>query len=254
MSNPLRLALASFFILVSTAIPASAKNFIDYGPAPSFLDLDIHALFGGAMITENYLGSFPEITQMNTSPGSTWGAGAKAVFGIRDWVGLGTGIDLVFNHYRVDMAVAASDVSSVSNIFLRNSSTYIRIPVFLQVRFNVSSNVRWVIDGGMYYAYGIGGSQSQDIYNAQVNSLGQLVSTVISAKNDYFSDDKTFIHSNRRSDIGLHLASGLRFSRLSIGAGLDFGLKNIAYIPHGRGIVTPNIHNFCYYLSVGYAL
>lgn len=249
-----RHVLATLLALLAVALPSRAQSFVDYGPAPEFLDIEVRAHIGNSMITENYLGCFPSISQMNTSPGSSLGIGASAVFGLRDWIGIGTAINLLHNRYRIDMAVSADEVSSISNIFLRNSATYFEFPVFMQFRFNVARNVRWRVEPGLYYAYGIGGSQRQDIYNAQVNSLGQLVSTVLSAKPGYFSDTSSFINSFRRSDIGLHLATSLQLRRVSVGFQLNVGFKNIAYIPGGRGIVTPNIHNLWYALTVGYTL
>lgn len=241
-------ALVMFFLVTFSS---AAQKFVDYGPASSFLDLEVQALAGRSMITENYVGCFPEISQMNASPGSSIGVGATAVFGIRNWLGIGTSINLLRNHYRIDMAVAADDASSMSNIFIRNSATYMEIPVFLQFRFNIARNVKWRVNAGLFYAYGIGGNQRQDIYNAQVNQLGQLVSTVMTTKCDYFGDSRTFINAFRRSDIGLHLATSLLFGRVSIGGNLNFGFKNAAYIPGGRGIITPNIHNFNYALTLG---
>lgn len=250
-----RLSFAAMVMLaLGCILPARAQSFIDYGPAHRFLELEVHALAGSSTITENYLGCFPEITQMNSSPGTMLGAGVTAVFGIRDWIGLGTEFNLRFNRYRIDMAVAADDATSISNIFLRNNATYFQIPVYMQFRFNVSSNVRWRVDAGLYYAIGVGGKQQQDIYNAQVNSLGQLVSTKISTKPGYFEDGSTFIHLFRRSDLGLHLATSLLFNRFSVGAQFNIGFKNIAYIPGDRGIVTPNVHNLNYAVTVGYAL
>ena len=149
------------------------------------------------------------------------------------------------------MAVSADDGSSMSNIFIRNTATYIEIPVYLQFRFNIARNVRWRVNAGLFYAYGIAGNQRQDIYNAQVNQLGQLVSTVMKTKCDYFGDVASFINAFHRSDIGLHLATSLLFGRFSVGGRLNFGFKNIAYIPGGRGIITPNIHNFNYALTLG---
>lgn len=244
----------SIISIIAALSQAHAQHFVDYGPAKRFIDLEAHAIVAGSMITENYLSCFPEISQMNTSPGTAIGAGVSAVFGLRDWIGLGTEIDFIHNRYRVDMAVTSEDVSSVSNIFLRNSANYINIPIYIQFRFNVSPKVRWCVDGGIYYAYGLSGSQRQDIYNAQVNSLGQLVSSVDSHKYDYFGDPSTFIHSYRRSDLGLHIATSLQFRKFSIGGRLNVGFKNIAYIPGNRGIVIPNVHNLSYSLVIGYRL
>ncbi len=246
--------MAGLLMTILVAFGASAQSFVDYGPAPRFLELEIHGIAGNSRITENYVGCFPMISQMNTSPGTSLGVGVAAVFGLRNWLGLGTEANILRGNYRMDLAVSAEDGSSMSNIFLRNGMTYLEIPLYLQFRFNIARNVRWRVNGGVYYAYGLAGHQSQDIYNAQVNQLGQLVSTSISIKPSYFCNGSTFINAFRRSDIGIHLATSLLFGRVSIGGRLGIGLKNIAYIPGGRGIVTPNIHNINYTLTVGYRL
>ncbi len=246
--------IIALIIIALPGAPLSARGFIDYGPADKFIDIEFHGFVGGSMITENYLSCFPELSQMNTAPGVASGAGATAVCALRDWIGIGTGIDICFNNYRIDMAASSADLSSVSNIFLRNSASYLRFPVFIRFAFNVAPTVRWRVDGGIYYAYGVGGHQKQDIYNAQVNSLGQLVSASISDRYGYFNNRNSFIHSIHRSDIGLHAATSLLFRHFSVGATLDLGLKNVAFIYDNRGIVTPNVHNFTYGVVLGYTL
>lgn len=250
----LRHILSFLSATLLTCISSHAQRFVDYGPATNFIDIEVHALAGNSMITENYMGCFPTISQMNTSPGASLGIGASAVFGLRNWLGVGTELNLTRNHYRVDVAVASADATSMSNVFLRNAMTYVDIPVYMQFRFNVAPRVRWRVNAGLYYAYGMGGSQQQDMYNAQVNQLGQLVSTAISAKPGYFGNSSTFIHAIRRSDIGVHLATNIEFGRVAIGGRIGLGLKNVAYIPDGRGIVTPNIHNINYAVTLGYRL
>lgn len=246
--------IVGLVMTVLTAFGSAAQSFVDYGPAPRFLDLEIHGIVGNSRITENYVGCFPMISQMNTSPGTAFGGGVAAVFGIKNWLGLGTEANLLRSNYRTDLAVSAEDGSSMSNIFLRNAMTYLEIPIYLQFRFNIARNVRWRVNAGLYYAYGLDGHQNQDIYNAPVNQLGQLVSTSISIKPSYFCNGSTFINAFRRSDIGIYLATSLLFGRVSVGGRLGVGLKNVAYIPGDRGIVTPNIHNVNYTLTVGYIL
>lgn len=51
--------ITGLLALLLSALGASAQSFVDYGPAPRFLDLEVKAIAGRAMITENYLGCFP---------------------------------------------------------------------------------------------------------------------------------------------------------------------------------------------------
>lgn len=230
----------------------SKKKFVDHGPAPKFIEPQIHVWYGGSMVTENYVSCFSEISQMNSNPGSNIGLGGVAVFGISDFIGLGTELNVTLSKYRTDFAVSNNTVTSVSNIFLRNRAWYINVPVYVQFRFNVDSRVRWNIDAGMYYSYGFSGSQSQSIYSAQINDLGQLISVKINSKPSYFNNSDTFINSYRRGDIGLHVATALTFSgKYSVGARLNFGFKNISYIMNNAWIVNPNIHNFNFAVVLG---
>lgn len=230
----------------------SKKKFVDHGPAPRFIEPQIHIWYGGSLVTENYMSCFNEISQMNSNPGSNIGVGGVAVFGISDFVGLGTELNISLSKYRTDFAVSNNTVTSVSNIFLRNRAWYINIPVYVQFRFNIDSKVRWNLDAGMYYSYGFSGSQSQSIYSAQINDLSQLVSVKINSKPNYFNNSDTFINSYRRGDIGLHLATALTFSgKFSVGARMNLGFKNISYIMNNAWIVNPNIHNFNFAVVVG---
>lgn len=230
----------------------SKKKFVDHGPAPRFIEPQIHIWYGGSLVTENYMSCFNEISQMNSNPGSNIGLGGVAVFGISDFVGLGTELNVTLSKYRTDFAVSNNTVTSVSNIFLRNRAWYFNIPVYVQFRFNVDTRVRWNIDAGMYYSYGFSGSQSQSIYSAQINDLSQLVSVKINSKPNYFNNSDTFINSYHRGDIGLHLATALTFSRkYSVGARMNLGFKNISYIMNNAWIDNPNIHNFNFAVVLG---
>lgn len=254
MSRFFRLVL---LMLGAVSLPCNinARGFVDFGPAPEFIEVSVHAMGGGSLITENYMGCFKEITEMNTSGGFTFGAGASAVFGVKNWLGIGTELNLLSQRYRTDMAVSNEDATTVSNIFLRNSTVVANIPVYLQFRFNIMPDVRWIVDAGLYYSYGLRGSQGQSIYMSQVNSLGQLVNKHLTDKVKYYNSPQTFINTFGRGDIGLHMGTSLKFKRrLSLGVRMDFGLKNTAHIEGNAGIVCPNVHNFGYTFAIGYTL
>ncbi|WP_305155044.1 hypothetical protein, partial [uncultured Duncaniella sp.] len=70
--------------------------------------------------------------------------------------------------------------------------------------------------------------------------LGQLIMSVSNFKADFYNDSKGFINSYNRSDMGLHLATGLTFGgHLRIGARVHIGFSNIA---NSTGIVKPTCH------------
>lgn len=251
MYRRLNILLAAV-ILSACASGIVARDFVDFSRADHFLDIGVHGIGGAHVVTENYMGCFSEISEMNTSAGPAVGVGVSVVFGLHDWFGVGTQLNLIYRRFRSNMAVTNENITSVSNIFLRNHTTTVNIPVFVQFRFNAASNVRWKVDTGMYYSYGVAGRQKQSIYTSQVNSLGQLVNNRISNKVPFYNSSETFINSYHRGDIGLHLGTSLEFSRrFSVGGFVQMGLKNVACIPGNVGIKCPNIHNLTYCLTIG---
>lgn len=233
----LLLASALFFV----PSRAKADGFISFAPASQFVELDLHILAGGTGITQNYQKSFPQIRELDASMGAGYGVGAGAVFGFSSFLGLGTQLNLTTCHNKLNIAVSNDDVTSVSNIFISNRYLYANIPVYLSFRFNLLGSLRWNVDAGFYYSYGLTGKQKQTIYNSTVNDLGQLVPRVVETKPDYFHSEATFINAFYRSDIGLHLGTGLQFGRhITLGCQFQVGFKNVAYT---SGLINPNIHN-----------
>lgn len=240
--NAIAVSAALVIMLILPAGRAHAQGFVSFAPAKQFVEVDVHLLGGGSGLTQNYASCFDEIRELNTSMGGSYGVGAGAVFGLNSFLGLGTEFNLLLNHCSMDMAVSNDDATTVSNIFLRNRYCYANIPVFLSFRFHVFGPVRWNVDAGLFYQYGLSGSQSQTIFNSEINDLGQLVPSVVKSKPDYFNSKDTFINSFRRSDIGLHLSTALQFgNHFAVGARLQVGFKNVA---RTDGIVSPRIHNY----------
>ncbi len=230
--------------------PGHERPFVDFSRADNFLELRAYALGGGSTVTQNYISCFPQITELNVSMGTAAGLGAGAQFVFTDFLSLGTELNFLVNDYSVDLAIMGANMSSVSSVFLKNRFYALDIPVFMSARFNVSNGVRWNVDGGMFYSYGLGGHQKQHIYDSRINDLGQLVMQVDRTETDFYNDAAAFIHSSKRGDIGLHLATGLTFGRhLFIGLRTQIGFKNVAKTD---GITVPSVHNFNVLVQAGY--
>lgn len=236
--------------LLLTAASASAQQFLDKGKPSKFIETNVHLFVGGSAQTQNYMSRFTPIREINTTMGAAWGAGVTGEVNLRNFLALGTQLNVFQGNNRLDIAVSNDIATNMSNVFLRNRYYYINIPVYMSFRFNVTHGLRWNVDGGLYYSYGFAGSQKQSAYSSMVNDLGQLVNRVIITKPSFFDDNGTFINKFRRSDIGLHLATSLLFAhRVSIGVVSSFGFKNISYT---SGIVNPNIHNITLMATLGY--
>ncbi|MDE6651168.1 MAG: PorT family protein [Paramuribaculum sp.] len=247
--NVLRMAVS----VVLAALPAMASaQFISYAPAKKFMELDAHIFAGTTGIIQNYGSKFSSLTEVTADNGAGVGGGFGAVFGLREWVGFGTELNLLFCNNKLNMAVSNAEAVSMSNIFVRNRYTYLNIPLFMSFRFNILPGLRWNVDAGLYYSYGLSGRQHQTIYRSYVNDLGQLVPVTVHSKTGYFTNSETFINSFYRGDIGLHLATAIQFgNHFFVGMRFQVGMKNISY---NQGILNPNIHNLNFLGCVGYKL
>lgn len=243
---------AALIVIVLSLIPLrmQSADFVDFSPARRFIEVDVHALGGVGSVMQNYKKHFPQIQNLNVNMGESLGIGFRAVFGLKEFLGFGTALDLTMNKYNIDMAVVGSDQLSMSAMFLDNRTYYANIPVFLSFRFNVDKSVRWAVDGGIYYAYGLGGTQKQRIYRADINAMDELVPQVVDIRTDYFHSSSTFVNAYNRGDLGLHLATFVNFGpHLVVGARYQLGFKNIA---RPLGVVNPSIHNHYFQGVVGY--
>lgn len=235
---------------LTCGITAQSTQFIDYGKADKFIDIEAHLLFGGSYVTDNYTKCYKEITDLNSTMGFAYGAGVGVKFNFSKFIGLGTQFNYTFNRWKMDMAITQEGAPNVSNVFMRNNYRNVDIPIYMSFSFNLASRVRWEANGGFYLGFGSGGSQKSTIYNAKVNDLGQLLTTTQHSKAGYYNDNKAFINSYKRTDFGLYIGTGLIFyEKISVGVAAHIGLKNVA---KSSGIVKPSAHNFNVFGSVGY--
>lgn len=223
---------------------------IDLSPAKNFLDVDVHALVGGSTVMQNYRNSFPEIDNLNINMGFRGGLGARATFGLREYLGLSTELNLVVRNYNMSLVAGAEGTEGITGVQVDNRTYVINVPVAVTLRFMIAKNVKWLVDAGIYYSYGFSGRQKQDIFAGTVNALGELVTVYEHIKTDYFSSSHTFLNSFRRGDYGIHVGTYLDFGpHLRIGARLQTGLKNTSF---SYGVANPSVRNFDFCGSVGY--
>lgn len=236
--------------LMATAA-AGAVPFINHGKPVDLLNLNVHVMVGGAEVTQNFMSTYPEISELDMSMGTSLGFGATAEISFTDFLGLGVQTNVVINNYRTNLAVANDDGQSMSSVFIKNHYYTLNFPVYFTTRFNLGSMVRWNVDAGLYYSYGLGGNSKATIFNAQKNDLGQLTQTVSRQKADYYNSDRAFLTSSYRSDIGLHLATGFLIARkVHLGLSFQIGFKNVSHVYNAAA--RPCMHNINFFVSGAY--
>ena len=231
------------YLIILYAVVAALASSVASGAesADRILNVNVHLIAGLSNTTNNYVKCFPEISDLNSSVGQSLGVGVDGVMMLgRRW-GIGTAINFIHTSRRMDMAVSGFSAKSVSNVFQRNSYYVIDVPIYARWHTRIASEVRWNIDGGIYYSYGTGGKQKNTIYDAKINDLGQLFTTRTELEAGYYNDGNAFVNSYRRADVGLHIATGLTFKRhITVGLRAHLGLKDVS---RNTGIVNPSARN-----------
>lgn len=243
--------LSLIVIIAALSVSASAQEFVDHSRTSKLIEVQLHGFVGGSFLTDNYMSLFPVIRELDTTMGVSYGMGAGGTINFRDFFGVGTELNFIANYNRASIFTSNFNIQSSSNLFLRNTYYIINVPLFLTWRFNIANGVRWNIDLGAYYSYGVGGYQKQSLYRSLVNELGQLVYQQDKFKPHFFNSDGTFQNRFYRGDLGAHVATGLTFHRhFFLGARAQIGIKNIAYVENG--ISTPEVHTVSFLIQVGW--
>ncbi|MCM1164179.1 MAG: PorT family protein [Muribaculaceae bacterium] len=248
MSRPAILLLTLATLCGSAELRADDTT----APAPQkFVTVNAHIMGGASYTTNNYMSCFPEISDINSSMGPLFGVGVEGVCSLGRHFSVGTGINLTRNQRRMDIAVSGAGKPSVSNVFQRNIYYELDFPVYLRWEFAIAKGVDWNVDGGLYYSYGVWGNQKNTIYDAKTNDLGQLMTSKSTLETGYYSDDRAFINSYRRGDVGVHLATGLTFrNHLTVGIRTHLGMKDVS---RSTGIVNPSAHNINLQALIGWS-
>lgn len=183
-----RFFLALFSTLLLTAM--ASTPLVSTGRAARFIDVDVHALVGGTLVTQNFASCFPSISELSVNMGPSYGIGFGASLNFNDFIGLGCEVNALLNYYKMTLAVADNEATSITNTFIRNHFFTANFPVFIRLKFNLGGNVRWIIDGGAYYTYGLGGRQKTTMYSAHVNELSQLITVTTSSRSPYYNSPR----------------------------------------------------------------
>ncbi len=238
-------------VLAMTGSLSAQKPFFSTERPERAIEAEVHAVVGSTGITQNYLSQISGMVKADAHPGAGFGVGGRVSFVLRDYLALRTGVDIVWGGNRCPMTLLDNETQEVDNIYLSNSYTYARVPVVMSFRFNVVPHTRWFVDGGFYFATGLGGKQKADIYSTTVNGIGQLITEHHHESWKYFDNDEGLIHSTHSFDFGLHFGTGFVFrEHYLLGVMMSYGLKDAA-----RDLGSLNgvsVHNIDWLCRLGY--
>jgi len=246
-----KLLITILTMAAALSATSQSKKFVDHGKPSGLIETGVHAIIGGSSVTQNFAGCFPAISQISQTMGTAMGLGATAEIPFTNFIALGIEANFMINNWKMDLAVADDNASSISNCFVRNHYYTLNFPLYGSFKFNLGNSVRWNVDVGVYYTYGLGGNNKWTLYSAHVNQLGQLITTITNEKAPYYNSREAFISSSYRGDIGVHLSTGFTFARkITVSVRGQFGCKNQAHTYDA--VITPDVHNFNITGAVGY--
>lgn len=239
-------ALAIVVASMLAAVSADARN-----PEADFIHINAHILAGGSYVSNNYASCFSEVSDLHSSMGLALGVGADVVFTVSHHWGVGTGLNFLRSSRNMDMVVSTEGAKSVSNLFQKNKYYTLEVPVFARWRQDIAQGVTWNVDMGLYVAQGVGGHTDNIIYDAKTNELGQLITLRTKLRTGYYNDSDAFINTFARTDIGVHIATGLTFKQgLTVGVRSHLGLRNLA---QSDGLKNPRMRTVDLMAVVGWS-
>lgn len=216
-----------------TAMAADRPFFDTSRPEGVGIEVGLHYTIGATSVMEDYDKNIAGMAAMDITAGAGTGFGASAEFVIRDFLAIGTQLDLMLGNHRYAMVIVNSDAARQTTLMIRNHYYWVDVPVYGSIRLNLAPQTKLHLDLGAYFGFGIGGHQKASIYNAYGNSIGQMIVSTSNEKWDYYgsiNDGKmALLNKVSRVDIGMHFGMGLVIrEHYSVGAVLHVGCRNLA--------------------------
>ena len=236
--------------IAMSPMAVGATDFFDTSRSSRIIEGEVHATIGASWFTQNYGDNIPQMQSLNMTPGAMVGLGARVQLAIHDFFAIGTSLNVNMHNNSLTAIVTSHEPDNTAGFTVDNRYYYVNIPVYASIRFNIADNVRWNVDGGLYYAYGIGGRSKSNIYITYQNELGQFITEHFYDRDSYFSESAPLLHDIHRSDYGLHVATGLKFyNHYCINFVAQYGLKNVA---EKKNTTDMSVHNLNVSVALGY--
>lgn len=231
-------------LIAATLVPTYAQEpakvpFMDTSRPTKIVEAGVNVGVGASSMIQNYRTVIPGLSDFTFTPGVMVSFGADVKLPIRNYLAVGTALNFNINNYFWTMTILDPQAGTLNNLSSRHHFYDLDIPIYLDLRFNISRNVRWENEIGWYLSVGLGGKTRTRSYSSSTNSLGQSQVTETYYKRDYYNDKGAIVNGISSTDWGLHLATGLTVSRhLSIKAVMHAGARDVS-----RNFGVLNIHN-----------
>lgn len=217
-----------------------------------FINIGVHVGDGLSTVRQNYATQIGSVASFTLTPGNVFDLGATAILNVRDFFGIGTGLDFTVSNYDYNLTMidAGEQNGTLNTLYSDNRFYSLDIPLYLRFAFNLGTRVRWTWELGSYINLGLGGHTDVSTYRSSTNALGQSQVTNSKFHNKYFNDDNGIINRIATTDTGLHLATGLVYKRhFTLNAVLHVGFRDLA---RNFGVYKTELYNLNLIFKAGY--
>lgn len=236
--------------LIGSVSAAHAVDMLDTSVPHKFIEVNVHTGIGTSTIINNYASVAESITAMKLSAGTRMVGGFSAELPIRDFLSVGTGVDFAINNYSQTMTMLDGYHGTLGTLLTSNHYYTLEVPLYVGLRLNLGSRVRWHNELGAYVAYGTGGSSKTTAFVSSTNSLGQTQVSEAQYDRKYYDSNDPVFCTMRRSDIGLHLATGILINHhYTVKASLHVGIRDLA---KNFGVYNADAHTLAPTFMIGY--
>lgn len=243
------MAFASLILFLG-CVSASAADFFNTSTAPKPLSIGVR--FG---ITSSTQGINLNKLYSDTKKGYTeWGtgfeAGAVVNLNIRDYLTLQPGFFFQNRSYDYTIISANMSTGTLADRFGHTRSYYFQIPVLASFRFNLSDDVRWHIDLGPYFAFGLGGKNKMETFATVVGD--PVIVENKQYERDFFTDSDGNMIGMKTYDWGIKWGTAFTFkNHYYFGIHYSMGFRNLAN-NHANFLKDPSAKNKSWTFTLGY--
>lgn len=155
-----------FFILgllALTVSSAGAQNFFDTSAPDKFINFGVRL---GINTSNQTSPSYGKISNLD-SWGTGFDAGAVVDINFRDFLSVQPGFffeSRSHNYSYISEALTGGSIPDVAN-YGHTRSTWFKIPLLASVKFNPASNLRWALEAGPVFGFGLGGSDKSHFFS-----------------------------------------------------------------------------------------
>lgn len=182
------------FLAFASAIfsPLSAADFFSTEPAKSTLAFSARL----GVNTSNSTIHRPDIIDDMESWGAGFTGGMAVDIMFRDWFAIQPAIFYESRSHRYTY-ILHQNINSTDGIAIGHTLDYtFNIPVLFSARFNISHNLRWSLDFGPYFTFGIGKHDKGEFMQGET----------------FYRYNDGYYKSRRRTTAGLKMGTGIQFN------------------------------------------